>query len=168
MTGKSLISVRWIDINKCDTECPHYRSRLVAREMNTSKRYDLFAATPPLEALDVILSFIASGNTGEAIMINDISRAFFHALAKRRVYVQLPAEDQEGGEEELCGRLNYSMYGTRDAAQNWFDAYSQQLVKVGFKQGLASPCTFYHQQIGVRTYAHGGDYVSIGKPEQLK
>ena len=55
-------------------------------------------------------------------MINDISRAFFHALAKRRVYVQLPEEDRGDGEEELCGRLNYSMYGTRDAAQNWFDA----------------------------------------------
>ena len=50
-TGKAPITVRWIDINKGDQENPNYRSRLVAREINTYKRDDLFAATPPLEAL---------------------------------------------------------------------------------------------------------------------
>ena len=68
----------------------------------------------------------------------------------------------------MCGRLNYSMYGTRDAAQNWFDAYSQQFINIGFQQGLASPCTFYHKQRGIRTYVHGDDYVSTGTPDQLK
>ena len=167
-TGKGPISVRWIDINKGDVECPNYRSRLVAREINNNKREDLFAATLPLEALKVILSMTTSGNKGEAIMINNISRAFFHALAKRRVYVQLPQEDKEEGEEEMCGRLISSMYGTRDAAQNWFDACSQQLVNIGFQQGLASPCTFYHQQKGIRTYVHGDDYVNTGNPEHLR
>ena len=136
------ISVRWIDINKGDSQNLNYRFRLVAREINTNKRDDLFAATPPLEALKVILSFTIKGNNGEALMINDISRAFFHAPAKRKVYVQLPEEDREDGDEAMCGRLNYSMYGTRDAVQTWFDVYSQQIIKIGFQQGLASPCTF--------------------------
>ena len=99
-TGKSPISVRWIDINKGDAEHPNYRSRLVAREINTSKRDDLFAATPPLEASKFSLPLTTSGNKGEVIMINDISRAFFHAPAKRRVYVQLPEEDRKDGEED--------------------------------------------------------------------
>ena len=60
--GKGPISVRWIDINKGDRECPNYRSRLVAREMDTSKRNDLFAATPPLEALKVVFSPAAFSN----------------------------------------------------------------------------------------------------------
>ena len=132
-TGKGPISVRWIDINKGDTQCPNYRSRLVAREINTNKRDDLFAATPPLEALKIILSLITTANKGEIIMINDISRAFFHAPAKRRVYVHLPNEDKNGGDEELCGRLYYSMYGTRDAAETWLDAYSKPLIDIGFK-----------------------------------
>ena len=109
VTGKSPIIVRWIDINKGDKEQPNYRSRVVAREINTHKREDLFAAIPPLEALKVILSMATSGNKGETIMINDISRAFFHAPTKRKVYVQLPREDQQPGEEHLCGRLNFSM-----------------------------------------------------------
>ena len=85
--GKAPITVRWIDINKGDNINPNYRSRLVAREINTHKRDDLFAGTPPLEALKSILSIAASGNKGEVIMVNDVSRAFFHAKARREVYV---------------------------------------------------------------------------------
>lgn len=99
-------------------------------------------------------------------MINDLSRAFFHAQAKRNVYVQLPDEDRKPDEEHMCGRLDFPMHGTRDAAQNWFDEYSRQLIHIGFLNGTASPCTFYHQQR--RTYVHGHDYVSTGQPEQLK
>ena len=101
------------------------------------------------------------------IMIKDISRAFFHALAKRKVYVQLAEEDKKPGEEHLSGRLKYSMYGTRDAAQNWFDAYSNRLKSIGFKLGVASPCTFYNEEKGIRTYVHGDDYVSVARPERL-
>ena len=117
-TGRNPISVRWIDINTGDEAQPNYRSRLVARETNTCKRDDSFAATPPLEALKLILSMTATANKGEIVMVNDKSRVFFHAKVERDVYVQLAPEDTLPGEEGLCGKLRYSMYGTRDAAQN--------------------------------------------------
>lgn len=69
-------------------------------------------------------------------MINDVSRAFFHAKATRDVYVQFPDEDKVAGEEGMCGKFNYSMYGTRDAAQNWQGEFSQQLVSNGFTRGI--------------------------------
>ena len=116
--GKAPIIVRWIDINKGDAVNPNYRSRLVARELNTHKRHEFFAGTPPLDALKSIFSMTTSWNRGEVIMVNDVSRAFFHAKARRSVYVQIADEDKAPGDEKRCGRLNYSMYGTRDAAQN--------------------------------------------------
>ena len=60
------------------------------------------------------------------------------------------------------------MYGTRDAAQNWYQEYSEQFIHIGFRQGRASLCVFYNQEKGIRTYVHGADYVSIGMPEALK
>ena len=48
-TGKAPIAVRWVDINKGDTQNPNYRSRLVAKEFNTGVRPELYAATPPSE-----------------------------------------------------------------------------------------------------------------------
>ena len=107
---------------------------------------DLFAATPPLEAMKMVLSMAATGNKGDVVMVNDVSRAFFHAKVKRAVYVELPAEDKGPGDENKCARLNYSMYGTRDAAINWHDEYTQQLISNGFVQGKASPCAFYHPE----------------------
>ena len=167
-TGKGPISVRWIDVNKGDTERPNYRSRLVAREINTHKRDDLFAATPPFEALKLLVSMAATNNKGEVIMINDVSRAFFHAKATRTVYVQLPDEDPGYEEKPMCGRLNFSMYGTRDAAMNWQAEYSQRLIDNGFEQGKSNPCVFHHIGKGIRTLVHGDDYVSVGRPESLK
>ena len=62
-TGKGPISVRWIDINKGDDENPEYRSRWVAREMGKSEDEDLFAATPALDAINMLLSIaVTTGN----------------------------------------------------------------------------------------------------------
>ena len=46
VTGKAPIGVRWVDINKGDSNTPNYRSRLVAKEFNTGVCPELYAATP--------------------------------------------------------------------------------------------------------------------------
>ena len=85
----------------------------------------------------------------------DISRAFFHAPALRRVYVELPPEDAEEG---MCGLLEQSMYGKRDAAQNWASAYTDFMMQAGFKKGRASPCAFWHPTRNIRCGVHGDDF----------
>ena len=60
-----------------------------------------------------------------------VSRAYFYAPARRPVYVALPQEDFEEG---MCGRLNASMYGTRDAAANWEAKYADHLVLNGVSE----------------------------------
>ena len=56
----SIISTKWIDTNKGDEKAPNLRARLVGCEYKKDKRDDLFAATPPLESLRMILSICAS------------------------------------------------------------------------------------------------------------
>ena len=58
--GIKTVGVRWIDINKGDTEKPDLRSRLVAKDFNTGQEGGLFAATPPLEALKLLISEAAT------------------------------------------------------------------------------------------------------------
>ena len=101
-------------------------------------------------------------------MVNDVSRVFFQSKAKRDVYSQIAAEDQQFGDERRRGKLNYSMYGTRDVAQNWASEYAEMLVAIGFVQGKASPCVFHHESRRIRTFVHGDDYVSTVMPEQLQ
>ena len=63
-TGKEPIPVRWIDINKGDEENPEYRSRLVAKEIKRDQRDDMFADTPPLEALKILVSLAMTEGIG--------------------------------------------------------------------------------------------------------
>ena len=95
-TGKGPIGVRWVDTNKGDSVHPEYRSRLVAQEINTYKREDLFAATPPLEAKKMLISLAVtegvgyrSGRKKEGMKLDfiDVRRAYFHARARREIYV---------------------------------------------------------------------------------
>merc|ERR1739836_46716 len=167
-TGKAPISTKWIDINKGDNTNPKYRSRNVAREIAKSKLDGLFAATPPLEVMKLLLSVLTTGNKGERLMVADVKRAYFHAKSKRLTYVKLPPEDIRPGEEGMCGRLNFSMYGTRDAAANWSEEYTERLKRIGFSVGKATPCAFYHSTRGLRAHVHGDDFVVVGKPKELK
>ena len=172
-TGAAPIGTRWVDINKGDKIHPEYRSRLVAQEINVDKREDLFAATPPLEAKKILMSLAVTEGVGyrkggkdKGMKLDfiDVRRAYFHARARREVYVKLPAEDSEEG---MCGKLNKAMYGTRDAAQNWEYAYIEWLESIAFRRGRASPCVFYHEDKGIRLVVHGDDFTVLGYEESL-
>ena len=63
-TGKGPISSRWVGINKGDDQHPNYRSRLCATDIKVDRREDLFAATPPLEAKRLLLSFAVTDAIG--------------------------------------------------------------------------------------------------------
>ena len=86
-TGAPPVGTKWIDINKGDDEYEEYRSRLVAKEIKTDKREDLFAATPPLKAIKILLSCAVTQGIGykekvtEGMKIDfvDTRRACFHA-----------------------------------------------------------------------------------------
>ena len=60
------------------------------------------------------------------------SKAYFYAKAIRPVYVNLPEEDDEAGDESRCGRFCMSMYGTTHAAFNWATEYTLTLLGDGF------------------------------------
>ena len=100
--GAKVISVRWIDVNKGDAKNPNMRSRVVGKEFNTYNDVSLYAGTPPLEALRLILHLAATNQPKDKhfkLMTNDVSRAYFYAPTKpgQYIYVQHPPEDKGPG-----------------------------------------------------------------------
>ena len=136
-SGKGkVIQGRWIDVNKGSSETPDYRSRYVGKEFNRGQAAssDLYAATPPLEALKLLVSTCATEQGREThLMLSDVKRAYFHAPATRELYVELPDEDP-GKAQGLVGKLNLSLYGTRDAAANWQKCVTEHFVGLGFQK----------------------------------
>ena len=166
-----IISTKWIDTNKGDTANPNYRSRLVGREIKRDKRLDLFAATPPLETIKYLVARCAqeqSRSKSWRIATIDVRRAYFYAPSRRQLYVEIPAEDREPGDEGRVGRLELSLYGTRDAALNWAAEYTMYLKSLGFQQGIASPCNFMHKEMELNITVHGDDFLIVGPLMSIK
>ena len=69
-------------------------------------------------------------------MIQDISKAYFAVPATRDIYIELPPEEAEPG---MVGKLEKSLYGIRDAAFKWADAYAKVLLAMGYDKGISSP-----------------------------
>ena len=156
--GNKVVTTRWIDTNKGDDKNRDHRSRLVGRELKTDNRLDLFAATPPLEMVKMLVSICARNQSRADPMrmaTIDIKRAYFYAPVEREVFIQIPEEDKSPGDEDKVAQLRLSLYGTRDAAQNWARRYSKHLMSLGFTQGRASPCNFHHASPEVYITCHG-------------
>ena len=166
--GYKIVKVRWIDINKGDESHPLYRSRLVAKEFHEKDSDDnLFAGTPPLEALKAMVSEAATVRKGagesKVMLIADVSRAFFEAKARRKVCVELVDEDRtaQDKEEDMVGLLELSMYGTRDAAINWQEEVARVMIGWGFRRGKYNPCLYWHRQMRTKVLVHGDDFVAV-------
>ena len=175
-TGRPPISVRWVDVNKGDDQCPNYRSRLVARQLKATDTSgeSFFSPTPPLEALRAVLSMATTSCKGyrpnrdpkhadrTQVSMVDISRAYFNAKKDPDdlTYVALPSEDPDS--QGMCGLLARHMYGTRGAADGWQEEYSTSLVDMGFVQGMSSACVFVHQGRGLFCTVHGDDFTTVG------
>ena len=63
------------------------------------------------------------------MMLIDVRRAHFYSAARRKVFVELPAEACT--DKSKVGRLLRSMYGCRDAGVNWEFAICQVMIAIG-------------------------------------
>ena len=133
-------------------------------ECKTHARPELHAPTPPLEALKVALSEIATGTRrGKVVALVDVRRAYYYAPARRKVFVELPPEDHQPGDERMCGLLRYSLYGSRDAAQNWEEELAATLNSLKLTRFSACSCVWRGHIKGedILATVHG-DVITIG------
>ena len=117
-------------------------SRLVVREIKKAKKNsdvpsaaELVSGMPSLESVQALLSLFSQEETKgkRTLAIHDISRAHFHVLLVRRVFVEMPDEEKErltresGPDLEHVGLLRKCVYGTVDASARW-QAHCAQIL----------------------------------------
>ena len=136
---------------KGDEHKPFYRSRLVVQEYKRKADGSFFTATPPLEALQILICGTIDELPNEmgqpvactepvVLMLMDVRSAHFYSAARRKVFVELPEEACR--DKSKFERLLRSMHGCRDAGVNWEFAICQVMIAFGFVQGRASRCIF--------------------------
>ena len=83
-------------MSKGDSVSPDSRGRYVGKEFATGVDASLYAGTPPLEALKILIGQAASHRDAVMhIMLSDVKRAYFHAAAARGFYIEIPREDPD-------------------------------------------------------------------------
>ena len=102
------------------------------------------------------------------MMVVDVRKAHLCAPATRDVFIELPKEDRKDGDEDMCGHLQYSMYGTRDAAKNWSMEVERAMGGLEFKAGVYNPCLFYNERRRISALCHGDDIVMVGRRKWLE
>ena len=138
-TGRASLKARWFDIDKGT----RYRSRSVAKQFKGSDSEELFAATPPVEALRALISHTMSGPKKKALMVCDVSPAFFYAPVQQEIHVELCEEAKKTVQDNnMCEKLRMTTYGTKAAAQNWQKKVQDTMAALGFSIGKASPVLF--------------------------
>ena len=78
------------------------------------------------------------------LMAKGVTQAYFYALAKRVLYVDLP--DEAIVAQHTCARLLKSLYGTCDAATIWSQAYTEVLLDISVKARKSKPCVYHPEQ----------------------
>ena len=68
----------------------------------------------------------------------------------------------------LCGKLEQSLYGTRDAGANWAASYSAFLKDIGLHQGQTNPCHFFSSSRSLKGIVHGDDFLWTGLAQELE
>jgi len=140
--GKEIIDTRWVDVNKGDWNAFNVRSRICAKEFKWKNPWmeDTFAGTPPWEGIKLVLGKAMTrarkpggGFYRKKVFILDTSKAHFHPMAKRELYIRPPAEDHEDGK---IGKLLFMMYGMRDAACGWEEFHREKLALAGYRDSL--------------------------------
>ena len=165
-----VVGTRWVMCNKGDIANPDMRARLVAQEVAHEREDSYFAAPPPLEAKRALISQMASERTRGGVPLKislvDVRKAYFNGIPTRNLYVRLPPE--LGLPRTIVGKLKRCLYGTRDAGHIWEAKYGDELVKMGFIQGKASPCCFHHPTWLVSLVVHGDDFTALGTDKALQ
>ena len=104
--GATIRTTRWIDTNKGDEKKLRYRARLAGREVKANQRPDLFAVTPLLESLHMILSVCSHNQQSELpymILSRDIKLAYFFAKTNRPLFIEIRLGDNEPGDDNRGG-----------------------------------------------------------------
>ena len=167
-TGAVVVGGRGVRCNKCDTTNAETRARFVATEVNHEHDMAFYAATHPLEAKRLIFSKFAHcfhDDPDVQLSFMDVTKAYFNAAPKRRIYVRAPPE--LGLPKGSFGLLKRCCYGTRDAGQLWESCYSDVLCALGFQRGVSCPTAFYHPKRKIHIVVHGDDFTAMGKSADL-
>lgn len=131
---------------KADGTVDRYKACLVTKGYNQQEGMDFidtFSPVVKIVTVKTLLTLVASYCWPLAQM--DVNNAFFNGDLFEEVYMTLPlgykSSSSSQGASLVC-KLNQSIYGLKQASQQWFTKSSHALLSSGFIQSQANYSLF--------------------------
>jgi len=145
----NLIGCRWVFAKKLNSngEVKRFKARLVAKgykQIAEVDYYDTFAAVMRYKSLKLILSI--GSMLDMEIRHLDVPTAFLNAELKEDVYVEQP-EGFHNGDKKMVWKLNKSLYGIKQAPNNWNHDLNNFLISLGFTRCRSDTCIYVKQSM---------------------
>jgi hypothetical protein len=145
--GTNLVSTKWVFTVKvkADGTLDRFKARLVARGFSQIYGIDYFETFAPTARMDTLRVLIAIAAKKDLELTHmDIKNAFTKSHLKEQIYLAPPQGVKV--KDGYALRVLRSLYRLKQSARDWNHLCRDYLVTIGFKQSLADPCLFTHQE----------------------
>ena len=120
-----------------------YKARYVAKGFKHVEGLDYletFAPTCKPETFRILLQL--SAKQRHVMLQFDVKTAFLHSPIEEEAYLEQPQEFVKQGSdgEKLVCRMNKSIYGLKQATNNWYKKLANFLLRQGFTRGRKDHC----------------------------
>ena len=156
-TDRDVIPGKWVYKVKLKPsgQVDKYKARYVAKgfkQVEGLDYFEIFAPTCKPETFRILLQL--SAKQGHVMHQFDVKTAFLHSSIEEKVYLEQPQEFVKQGSdgERLVCRLNESIYGLKQAANNWYKALANFLLRQGFTRSRNDHCLFARAETEGHTF----------------
>ena len=136
--GRRCVKHKWVmEIKRSG----RFRARLVACGYSQIPGIDFTEVySPVINDISFRIGMVMMLQLGLDAVIFDVETAFLHGELKEKIYMDCPDGMPSGSDE--CLLLQKTIYGLVQSAIRYLSAYSDALIKLGFKRCPSDPCMF--------------------------
>jgi hypothetical protein len=142
--GSNVIDSKWVWKKKLDQfgRVKRFRARLVARGFKQIEGVDFFETFAPVmryKSLLILLAWAAAHDY--EVRHLDVPKAFLQAMLDEEIFMEQP-EGYHDGNRSMVWKLLRSVYGIRQAPNNWNHELNRFLLSLGFARLKSDPCIY--------------------------
>jgi transposase InsO family protein len=145
--GSNVIDSKWVWKKKLDQfgRVKRFRARLVARGFKQIEGVDFFETFAPVmryKSLLILLAWAAAHDY--EVRHLDVPKAFLQATLDEEIFMEQP-EGYHDSDRSKVWKLLRSVYGIRQAPNNWNHELNRFLLSLGFTRLKSDPCIYVKQ-----------------------